>query len=186
MRIWYGVHPSELDNQRLLAQHNEIHALYGTIRNSRALGKLTSELCLSWGDDRGIAALVYFHDLISGPCFNRFCWNHQSPLNSNYDMENAAANGKAHLDHLLDPTTNSPKMWPPNWITPKQRISDLMDLQIRWANEAKNVELSRSIERYGLHENGLLSGSQTRSESVTDAEVERFLAHRALRRKTVV
>lgn len=185
MRVWIGVHPMELDNQRLLAQHNEVHMMIGTIRNALDTGSNPGELCNGWTDAKGLAALFYFHNLLCGPCFNRLGYNHKSDLTISTKLIQIRMGGYDEIDDLYvnghHNGLGTPLKWPPKWISLKQKIADLMDLQIRWADESKIVELRRSIERYGGYVGGQLSGSRTKVEDVPDEYEARFLEHKQKR-----
>lgn len=157
MRVWL-VHPEELDDQRLLAQHQEVHMAIGIIRSCETRGYKIGGVCKPWSDPKGLAALDYLHDLCVSEMRNRGFNGHATPLLLNGLAGRVAA---AWESGALDFSQNEDN-WPPPWVEEKDIKADVMDLQIRWEREGKTVWLKRSIQKYGKMEGGQLSGSITR------------------------
>lgn len=128
MRVWVGVHPGELDDQRVLAQHSELHMLMGTIRQelyklakimTDEIGEkafmegfisgdlelpvqnITHQLCLGWVDVRGIGSLTYLHDLVAGRVFNQRGFTHNSPLYIDRIVAGMVGDGRMAISYLF-------------------------------------------------------------------------------------
>lgn len=188
LRIWVGIHPTELDAQRILAQHSEVHMMLSIIRQAREQNKPANEVAEPWNNGRGIAALYYFHTLLITQAFPRFGFAHETELMkmpSSWSVE--VTKGYEEIADLFKDCDHTngvgvPAKWPPSWISPQEKIADLMDLQLRWAKESKHVELSRSIERYGKYEGGKPSGERTDPSSIATDVIQRYHDHREARR----
>jgi hypothetical protein len=198
LRIWVGVHPGELDDQRVLALHNEVHGLLGTIRSERwkrlkdsgiprnqiDLVDLGYSPAIGWTDPKGLAALFFLHGLLVDRVFPQRRFNHSSDLMMPSDMSAEVCEGCEALTplflngqhtHLL----GTKRGWPPPWVDIPQRIADLKDLQYRWAMEGNEKWLEQTYTRYGEWPGGNGSGVRSDPATVTPEDVEKFLAHRA-------
>lgn len=168
MRVWL-VHPSELDTQRIAAQHQEVHCMLGIIRYNRSKPKFKlSGVCAPWNNARGITALIHLHEILVD-LFDDMGWMHESP----YSAQMTEKMTELFAEGLSEGPIPYNK-WPLDWMDPKEVARDLMDLHIRWAREKKERELTLSQERWqGIFEGGALGGSITSLELVPDEYVQR-------------
>jgi Pyrimidine dimer DNA glycosylase len=81
MRIW-RVPFSELDDQRVLGQHSELHGIWGIITRGRRWGQIGQDLGY-WSDPTNLAAFWTLHEDIVEEMSRRGFNGHASPLTWN-------------------------------------------------------------------------------------------------------
>jgi len=140
MRIWV-VPPEDLDNQRLLGAHNEIHMAIGLINESLRRGRIHG-LLKDWYHPEGFAAIAHYHELCVMEMAERGMHGHQTPLKFPVELEDKLKEGQVTVLYLDN-------HWPPMFVTIAAFLKDVKDLTERWTRENKEEWLKRFRKKYG-------------------------------------
>lgn len=127
MRTWYAP-LSILDNQRVLGQHREIHALLGSLKSPWRGYQNHPVTKLYQGEHRG--CLIDYHERTLDEMLNRGWHGHKTPL-SPEDLAQMRLSACGSWDEHAAQQT---ELYPVHGID-----RDLHELAERWVNESKPV-----------------------------------------------
>ena len=140
MRIWL-VQLEDLDNQRLLGAHNEIHMAVGLIRDSIKRERVHG-LLKDWYHSKGFAAIEHYHALCVEEMYRRGWSGHQTPLNFPFELWAQVLAGRSTVKYVDN-------HWPPTFVTLEAFLKDAKDLNERWTKEGKTEQIERFRQKYG-------------------------------------
>ena len=138
MRLWY-VPLEVLDDQRLIAQHHEIHMLFGMLKYNHFRTKQWDGIIY---DGPHLWCLMDYHRRTVDEMAYRGYYGHQSPIPGEIHE-------RAQFKHV------ECKDWSDHvkrLVKPRRIYQDVLDLGVRWAREGKEPRsaLAQSLRQASL------------------------------------